>query len=267
MIKALPMPAMIKIFAIFFISFFIFCSCNVTFPKETLKQDTEKLIKKETGVDSAAYICGSTMYLDVVMDGLADDNEQTVSKAYETIQKIVSNIVRVPLSSDADIKIVVVSIFDSDYKTLLRIFENIGDIKAYSHQLISRTDYGERQLMEFEGADSAKRIVENKHEISQEEFVARLIISQINMSARQNPFLGQLINSLQLQYFDVKDETICFMSNKIDNYDVQVLLKNRLLKESVKNLQKYKLFSIKSAIIYDRDKNIIFEMPITVEQN
>ena len=258
---------MIKNLIFLFISFFILCSCNVTFPKETLKLDTEKLIKTEVGINSKAYIYGSTMYLDIVIDDLATEDNETLTNAYKTIQKVVSNVVRVPLSSDADIKIVVVSAFDSDYRTLLRIFENIDDIKAYSHQMISRTDYEERQLMEFEGMLSAKQVIEDKHEISPQEFVARLVVSQINMSARVNPFLNTLITALELQYNDVKDGTMSFMSNKIDSYDVEALLKKMMLKGIVKNLQKYKLFSIKSAILYDRDKNIIFEFPVEVQKN
>lgn len=258
---------MIRNLIFLFISFFIFCSCNVTFPKETLKRDTENLIKKEVGINSKAYIYGSTMYLDIVIDDLASEDNETLTKAYKTIQKVVSNVVRVPLSSNANIKIVVVSAFDSDYRALSRIFENIDDIKAFSYQMISRTDYEERQLVEFEGMLSAKRIIEDKHEISPQEFVARLVVSQINMSARVNPFLNTLITPLELQYDDVKNGTVSFVSNKIDSYDVESLLKKMMLKGIVKNLQKYKLFLIKSAILYDRDKNIIFEFPVEVQKN
>ena len=50
---------------------FVLVSCNVTFPKETLEQDTKDFIKKEANIDSNVYVYGTTMYLDVVFDDLA----------------------------------------------------------------------------------------------------------------------------------------------------------------------------------------------------
>ena len=98
---------MLKKIVCLLFSIFVLSSCNVSFPKETLEQDAVKLIKEETQKDTSIYRYGSTLYLDVCFDDLVTNDAQKISAIYDTLQKIVSTIVRIPLSSDADIKIVV----------------------------------------------------------------------------------------------------------------------------------------------------------------
>ncbi len=239
------------LYLLLFLSVFLF-SCGVSYPKETLQQDAVKLIKKETGIETSVKLYGTTMYLDVLMDELATQNSEELKNVYKTLQKIVSTIVRVPISSDADIKIVVVSAFDGKYNVLLRLFENIDDIKLYSHQLISRTDYEQRQLMEIVGPGAAEKTVENKHEITDEEFVSRLSVSQLGLSAKNNPFLAAIISKLDLQYLLYKDGTVFVLMNSVDNSTVVELLKKNIKDEFEKNIKKYKTFDIKSAILYDK---------------
>jgi len=254
---------MFKKILCFLFSIFILSSCNVSFPKETLEQDAVKLIKEETQKDVSVHKIGSTLYLDACFDDLVTDDSEKISEVYSVLQKIVSTIIRIPLSSDADIKFVVVSAFDSQYQTLLRLFENIDDIKKYSHQYISREDFSERQIMELEGPDRAKEIVENKYDVTEEEFVARLIVSQLNNMARINPFLAKLIQVLELRFLSVEKNVFYFVTPKnIDNDQLKILLEKLLEKEVVKNIQKYKLFSVKSAILKDRENNIILNIPV-----
>lgn len=254
---------MLKNLLLLFISLLLMCSCNVTFPKETLEQDAVKLIKEETQKDVSIQKCGSTLYLDVCFDDLVTNDAEKISEIYKILQKIVSTVVRVPLSSDAVIDIVVISAFDPNYQTLLRLFENIDDIKKYSHQYISREDFSERQLMEIEGSDKAKEILENKYDISQEEYVGRLIISQLNNTARTNPFLMVLIQALNLRFSNIENNNFYFVASKnLENDELKVILEKMLEKETVKNIQKYKLFSIKSAILKDEENNIILTIPI-----
>ena len=238
-------------------------SCNVSFPKETLEQDAVKLVKEETQKDVVVNRCGATLYLDVCFEDLVTDDSEKISEVYGILQKIVSTIVRIPLSSDADIKFVVVSAFDPKYQTLLRLFENIDDIKKYAHQYISREDYSERQLMELEGPDRTKEIVENKYDITEEEFVARLIVSQLNNLARVNPFLAALIQAVELRFLSVEKNSFYFVTpKKIDSDEVKILLEKLLEREVIKNIQKYKTFSVKSAILKDRENNIILNIPV-----
>lgn len=256
---------MIKNFVCSLLLIFVLAACNVTFPKETLEQDAVNLIKQETQKDVSVLRVGSTLYLDVCFEDLVTNDAEKITKIYETLQKIVSNIVRVPLSSDANINFVVVSAFDPNYQTLLRLFENIDDIKLYSHQYISREDYAERQLMEFEGPKFTKEVVNNKYDLTKDEYVARLIVSQLNNAARTNPFLATLIQMLDLRFSIVEENKICFVTSKnIDNDEIKILLKKMLEEETVKNIKKYKLFSIKSAILKDGENNIVLDIPINV---
>ncbi|WP_372519760.1 hypothetical protein [Candidatus Ruminimicrobiellum ovillum] len=254
---------MLKKIVCFLLSIFILSSCGVTFPKETLEQDAVKLIKEETQKDTSVYRYGSTLYLDVCFEDLVTNDARKISAIYDTLQKIVSTVVRIPLSSDADIKFVVVSAFDPNYQTLLRLFENVDDIKKYANQYISREDYSERQLMEFEGPDRTKGIIENKYDITEEEYVARLIISQLNNGVRTNPFLAKLVQVLELRFSRVENNIFYFaISKNIDNEEVKKILKMMLETEILKDIQKYKLFSVKSAILEDEENNIIFSIPV-----
>lgn len=255
---------MFKILICSLLSIFVLSSCNVSFPDETLEQDAVKLIKEETQQDTSVYRFGSTLYLDVCFDDLATNDRKKVNEIYNVLQKIVSNIVRIPLSSDANIDFVIVSAFDADYKTLLRLFENVDDIKKYSHQYISREDFSERQIMEFEGPDKAREVVENKYDITIEEYVARLVVSQLNNFARTNPFLSTFLQILDLRFSHVDEKTFYFSSKKIENKKTIEILKNMLKAETVKDIQKYKLFSIKSAILLDEEKNVIMNIPLSV---
>lgn len=255
---------MFKILICSLLSIFVLSSCNVSFPDETLEQDAVKLIKEETQQDTSVYRFGSTLYLDVCFDDLATNDRKKINEIYNVLQKIVSNIVRIPLSSDANIDFVIVSAFDADYKTLLRLFENVDDIKKYSHQYISREDFSERQIMEFEGPDRAREIVENKYDITIEEYVARLVVSQLNNFARTNPFLSTFLQILDLRFSHVDEKNFYFSSKKIENKKTIEILKNMLKAETVKDIQKYKLFSIKSAILLDEEKNVIMNIPLSV---
>ena len=111
---------MIKNFFCSLLLIFVLTACNVSFPKETLEQDAVNLIKQETQQDVSVFKVGSTLYLDVCFEDLVTNDAEKITKIYETLQKIVSNIVRVPLSSDANINFVVVSAFDPKYQTMLR---------------------------------------------------------------------------------------------------------------------------------------------------
>ena len=178
---------------------FILQSCDVTFPKETLIEDTQAFIKKETQVDTSVYVYGTTLYLDVVFEDLTTNDSNKIIDIYKKLQDIVSAITRVPLSSNKDINIVVISAFDSQYKVLLRIFVNIDDIKKVSHSYISRTDYFERQLMEFETEELAKQAIENKYDISLEEYIARLSISRTtNSSLGKKPNFNDIQDNCEI---------------------------------------------------------------------
>ena len=251
---------MLKKFLFFIFAGIFICSCAPSYPKENLIQDVKNLVLKETGRKCDVYKIDSTIFLDMEMDDLTSTKSDVINGAIKSLQNAVFAITRVSLSSDADIKIMVISAFDPNYQVLLRMFQNMEDVKSYFYQRISRGDYEQRQLIEFEGPDTAREIILDKHHITQEEYVARLIVSQINMSARTNPFLSAAISALNLRYDSVDNGKI-YISSKIDNISsVEKLLKSIVSEKLNEYVNKYKLFSIKSAIIVLDNGNIGFEV-------
>lgn len=299
---------MIKQVFILLLLTFVLLSCDVTFPKETLIEDTQSFIKKETDIDSSASVYGTTLYLDVVFDDLTTNDSNKIKEIYKKLQDIASSIIRVPLSSDKDIKIVVLSAFDSQYKMLLRIFANIDDIKKVSHSYISRTDYLERQFMEIETEELAKQTIADKHDISLEEYIGRLCVSKVNSSGvvRLLSILGQ---NLGLKFSNYDADTLIFQTKNMQKsiasakavltkildqekeqlvvetikrilgleteQDIASIIKSlqqeddfiKLIKELfeqelVKDLQKYKISSIKSVTLLDEKNNTVFNITL-----
>ena len=255
---------MFKLFVKLFLAVFLFSSCAPTYPKDTLINDVKKLVKKESGQDCELLKIDDTFYLDMEISGLTSTDTKVVSNAIMSLQNAVFAITRVALSSDADIKIMVITAHDRDYNVALRMFQNIDDVKSYFYQRISRGDYEQRQLLEFEGPETAETAVKDKHRITKEEYVARLTISQINMIGRKNPVLSPLINALGLRYGYISDGSIFILSKDSDNIGTEDLLKKIITDEVVKNLQKYKLFSIKSVILLGSKGSVVFEVPLVL---
>jgi hypothetical protein len=170
----------IKYLALLLLISFILSSCEVTYKKETLTQDLEKLLEKEAGQKSKAYIVGKTLYLDIKVDGLNSPGAGEVfSKALRKVQIACGDISRVVLSSNSDINFMVVTAYDPTYTILFRVVQNIDDIKSYFYMRISRSDYESRSLVEMFGS-SIHKIIRDKHDISKEEFVGRIIATRLN---------------------------------------------------------------------------------------
>lgn len=248
-----------KLVVLLFVAIFV-CSCAPTYPKENLIEGIKELVLKETGRKCEVYKFDSTIYLDMEMDELISTKNEVVNEAIKALQNAVFAITRVSLSSDAEIKIMVISAFDPNYQVLLRMYQNIDDVKSYFYQRISRGDYEQRQLIEFEGPDTAKETILNKHYISEEEYISRLIVSQINMSARTNPFLSAAISALSLRY-DKFDNGSIYISSKMTDAALVRKLLSKIIEEKLDEyIKKYKNFSLKSAIILLDNGNIAFEV-------
>jgi hypothetical protein len=155
-------------------------SCGVTYKKENLTQDLEKLVEKEAGQESKAYIIDRTLYLDMQVKGLTPLAErEAFAKALRKVKIAGEDILRVVLSSDSDVKFMVVNAYDPAYTILIRLVQNIDDTKSYFYMRISKSDYESRVLVEKFGYSIADTI-RDKHDISQDEFVGRLIVSKLN---------------------------------------------------------------------------------------
>lgn len=201
-------------------------SCRVTYKKENLTQDLEKLVEKEAKQKSKAYIVGKTLYLDMQVDGLSSPADREVfDKALHTVRISGLDISRVVLSSDSDIKFMVVTAYDPAHSFLLRLVENIEDIKKYFYIRISKADYESRSLVEIFG-QSIINIIRDKHDISHEEFVGRLIASKLNTltvsggAFRYAAVKGKILFLVLLQQYDIKTAPLIenFLKEQFKDY-------------------------------------------------
>lgn len=252
---------MFKNFVLSILFAILFCSCGPSYPKETLTQDIEKVVKKESGCDTKVYIVKDTVYLDMPMDTIVSSKNEVFSEAINALQSGVFAVTRIALSSDADIKIIVITAFDPQYNVSLRMLQNIEDVKSYFYQRISRDDYEHRQLIEIEGPDTAKESILDKHYISQEEFVGRLIVSQLNMLARTNPFLATVINSLNLKYDHIDNDSIIITARGTYSLVSDTLIRKLITEELNKDIKKYKLFTIKYVRILSKEGSVVLDVP------
>lgn len=256
---------MFKSFVLSILFAILFCSCGPSYPKETLTEDIEKVVKKESGCDTKVYIAKDTVYLDMPMDNIVSSKNEIFSEAINALQSGVFAVTRIALSSDADIKIIVITAFDPEYNVSLRMLQNIEDVKSYFYQRISRADYEQRQLIEIEGPDTAKESILDKHYISQEEFVGRLIVSQLNILGRTNPFLATVINSLNLKYDSIDNDSIIITARGTYSLVSDTLIRKLITEELNKDIKKYKLFSIKYVRILSKEGTAILDVPAVLD--
>jgi hypothetical protein len=218
---------------------FLIGSCRVSYPKETIAQDLEELVKKETGKDVKSSVIGRTLYLDMPLEELTSQNQTVARHAMNKIQTASFDIARVVLSSDSEIKYMVAVIYDINKYICFRIIQNIEDIKSYMYMRISRDDYLSRNLLEIETLKEAERAISGREDISDTEFVGRLIVSNINSAARTNPFLGTMVSSFNLRFKGVKQGILLLSSSTLIEDGVKPLLEDFIQKEIQNYSRKY----------------------------
>jgi hypothetical protein len=252
----------LKYIILLFIIVFSFNACvGVTYPKNELAQSLEKLVKKDCDQDSKAYIVGKTLYLDMELDELMYEDDEIISRAIQKMQSAGLAIKRVVLSSDSDIKYMVVTAYNSYKRTAFRIVQNIDDVKDYFHMRISRSDFETRTLLETEELSTALDIIKDKHDITNFEYVGRLIASQLNIFLASDPGLRDLISRLSLRYADVESETLIltiFNVNVIDSKNVS-LIKN-ILQEQVRNYSEKYNISFKRIKVVTSNGEMVLSM-------
>ncbi len=90
----------------------------------------------------------------------------------------------------------VVTATDPVWKLGIRIIETLQDIKDYLYQRISRGDYEGRLVMEIDIGQDGAIIISSNKEMTMEEFVGRLVISQYNMVLKEQPFLKHSLKQI-----------------------------------------------------------------------
>ncbi|MCA6071452.1 MAG: hypothetical protein LE168_03600 [Endomicrobium sp.] len=215
-------------------------SCGVTYPKEDIVPDLKELVKKECNQDSKVSVVGKTLYLDMQLDGLTSKDQETASQAIHKASVAASAAVRVILSSDSDIKYMVTTAYDPGKNVVFRIVNDIDDIKSFRYGRISRSDFESRNLLEITGSPVAATMINDRHDITEGEYVGRLLVSQMNMISRTNPMFGALISMLQLQYVGIDSRTlILLVAEPAVNARVVPTIKNILHDELQTYSKKY----------------------------
>jgi hypothetical protein len=127
-------------------------ACKPSYPRDSVPQAVQKIIKKEYNLDGKATLSGETLYLEVRLNGLLTTDPKRLGGLMKKVQGAVIAVTRVSLSSDARIKYMVVSTRDSSWRLGLRIIQRVEDVKGYLYQRISRSDYEDRLILEIDSS-------------------------------------------------------------------------------------------------------------------
>lgn len=244
----------------------MFQACNkVTYPKNKIAESVEALVKKEYNLDSKAKLIGGTLYLNVKLSGLTTTEQKALGEVFQKVQGAALAITRVALSSDAKIVFLVLTATDSSWKLNVRIIERMEDIKKYFYQRISRADYEERLIFEIETDENGSVVpyfFEQQKELNMKEFLGRLIVAQINMLSRSNPFLSTMLGNSQLKYDNfINDEIKIKLSNTLSPAALP-LFEDIVKKQSIKIVKKYNEWQPKSIeIVGQNDQKILINIP------
>jgi len=252
---------------IIFFGFLVFSAafggCNPTYPADRLTDSIQALVKKEYNLESKASLVGNTLYLDIKLEDISSTEGKKLTAMLEKLQGAVLSIVRVSLSTDAKVNFMVVTASDPIWKLGIRIIEQLQDIKDYLYMKISRGDYEGRLVMEIDiGNDGAINYTGNK-EITFDEFIGRLVVSQYNMVLRSNPFLSILMDKYELKFVGLSGGELAATGTK--NFDPLMfeLSRHILIDEARKIIKKYELTNLKIIKIGDQSKPEA--MPIMID--
>jgi hypothetical protein len=238
----------------------LFSSCyGPSYPKEDLNKSLSELIFKETGVVPSVFIVGRTIYLDIEIDGLLSMDQAQLSEAFKKLQISASDIVRVVLSSDADIKFMVINAFSADKSLLLQLAQDIDDFKQYYYMNISQEDYQTRTILTTTlNSVYVEEILNDRHDWTLDEFVGQLIVANVGLAFMANPFLAEIIVPYRPYFYKVENGVL-FAKTKVDKMDVQTsqLLRNSFYAQGLEFTKKYAA-NIKSIILAAYNGKVLF---------
>ena len=235
--------------------------CKGSYTQSTVADSVQKLLKKEYNLDGRAKLEGETLFLEVNLEGLVSTEQKILTEILQKVQGASLVTTRVSLSSDAKINFMVLVVSEPTFKLHLRIIQKLDDIKAFLYQKISKADYEDRLVLEIEPNEAAGsapvKQAGTSDEIGMKEFVGRLIISQVNMLSRSNPFLAVMLGNSQLKYIDFKeDELVAGLSNGISE-PVRPFFENIVINQALKITKKYSGWGPKRIRLTDNNNQSI----------
>ncbi|MCB4792307.1 MAG: hypothetical protein LHV68_10550 [Elusimicrobia bacterium] len=225
---------------------FMFNGCKPSYPKGQIEESLSKVLKKEYNIDSKVVLKTNTLYLDINLLGLTSTEVKALSDVLKTVQNAMLTITRIALSSDAKVEYMVVNVKDPAWKLSLKLVQRMDDVKSLLYQRISRSDYEGRFILEINKSDNFEAGELEKNPLSMNEFIGRLIVSQVNMVNRTNPFLSVLLNNSQLYYkgFD-NNELIIGISGYLGDKTLP-FFKSMLVDKTKEIIKKYKIMDLKT---------------------
>ena len=195
-----------KIIFLMFLTVFTVVACAPSYPKGSVTTAVEKMLKNEEKLDSKATLVGKTLYLDMQLPELSEFKTEIKQQSMKRLQAAILATMRVSLSSDEKINFIVVNAVIPKLNIGIKVVQMINDIKWYMYQRISKASYEDRMVFEISPLDKTNPDV--KSDLNEEGYLASMIVSQVNMMTRANPFIGSALNNAKLQLVSVKDKAI-----------------------------------------------------------
>ncbi|MDR0822203.1 MAG: hypothetical protein LBN20_00270 [Endomicrobium sp.] len=247
---------------LFVIFAFVLLSCSGTsYHKDKLSDELKSLVKKELGIDSTVVIIQNTLYLDIELDSVAKKQDE-IKSSFDLVSEAFSAMTRVVLSSDSDIKFVIVSAYPKDKSILFRMGQNIDDFKAFYYMRISRDDFLSRSMIEIEGPQTAKFSIADKRDISIDEFAGRLIVSYIMNDIRSNPLFAASVSNVNLRFLKVETRTLYLSANIDIISEAREVLQLSLQQETANFLSKYEDANIRFVKVIGNKNSQILDLSI-----
>ena len=250
------------LFTLYSLLFTIFAGCSKpTYPKDKLSEAAQKILKKEYDLNGSVKLVGSTLYLEVNLPELVSTEKDLPKKIFKKLEGAILTIVRISLSSDANIATLVTIARADDYDFCVRIIQRLEDIKHFLYLKISKADYEDRLILEILSYSKL-----DYRDITLKEFVARLIVSQYNMLLKTNPFLSGLLNNVSLEFSNLTDDFLVITANSLRT-DISTAIKKFfegiLTKSYIGTLKKYSVLNFpKSIKIVDKNRVSVSVIPV-----
>lgn len=227
--------------------------CKPSYPRERVTESVLKIIKKEYAITGNAALVGDTLYLNIKIPGMVTTEQKMLPRVLDKAQGAVLAVTRVALSSDADIRYVVITAQDPSWKMRLRFIQRIEDVKGYLYQRISHGDYEDRLVVEIENRPSENNVLMPLKALEPREFLGRLIVSQVNMLSRSNPFLAVVLGNAQMEYQGYTDTELVVQVSNYLSPQVLPFFEEVVNEKSIKILSKINLWQLKQVRVIEPD--------------
>jgi hypothetical protein len=237
-------------------------------------EHVQRIMKDEYKLDSTAKLNQTSLYIDIVLNGILSSEQKTLGEMLKKLQGGMLTATRVALSSDVNVIYIVVTARDPGQKMYVRLIQRIQDIKAFMYQRLSKNDYDDYLVLEIETPESANDAAvqlpfENKDEkAASDEFYGRLLVSNINMLSRSNPFMGVLFNNAQLQYCGYSGNELSLKLSNVIRDPALPLFEEIVLNQSKKVVKRcagdWGLKTIR--ITTPAEKSLLYTIPEPIHQ-